>query len=174
MAAISLALALGKLADKPDYHRPAVAAVLAFVLTMTPALIPKAAALPRAVKGLRTNGSGLAYNYSQQQPGQIYFPANSLAVLQSEGKLYHLMQGLFTREVCGYPVSQEHFRSAIPPSFKALAVRGEHWYHKTLMTKYLSDYRYEVQLNDLPGFRVFVKTPAAVRDGVLVRDAVGQ
>ncbi|HUL54556.1 MAG TPA: hypothetical protein VLT83_14225 [Opitutaceae bacterium] len=70
--------------------------------------------------GLR-QGAALA----RQLPGQIYFPWNPLLTYFSDGRFYHVEDGLITRSIAGRPVPPAVVKSGLPP---ALCVVAYHRY----------------------------------------------
>ena len=68
----------------------------------------------------------------------------------AEGQLYHFDYGLYDREIAGFPVSAEHFRANIPPSFRLLCFPNTRNFEYTL--KYLPEFNRRVDVPELPGY----------------------
>jgi hypothetical protein len=68
------------------------------------------------ISGLR-QGAALA----RQLPGQIYFPWNPLLTYFSDGRIYHVEDGLMTRAIAGRPVPPAVVKAGLPPEMCVVA-----------------------------------------------------
>lgn len=76
--------------------------------------------------GLR-EGASLA----RQLPGEIYFPWNPLLTFFSEGRFYHVEDGLITRSLAGRPVPPSVVKAYLPPRMCVVA------YHRYAIDGYV-------------------------------------
>lgn len=106
-----------------------------------------------------------AYNYLKKHPGEAYFPTETLAHLESEGKHYHFEYGVYDRWLAGFPVSQSHFESHIPPHCDLICFPPD---SRTLVSakvfieRHLSDYQLSAPMPELPGWWCYRKKKSAV------------
>ncbi|MGF1937269.1 MAG: hypothetical protein RM347_023280 [Nostoc sp. ChiQUE02] len=102
----------------------------------------------------------VVYEYSQKNPGKVYFPWHPLSVLMAENKLYHIDSGPLDRYLAGYPISKDDFMAYIPENLTMIAIpawadtRGE--YGKFYL-HYLPDFTRKVEIPELSGFIIYTK-----------------
>lgn len=63
----------------------------------------------------------IAYRYSRQHPGEVYFPRLTLATYLAEGHFYHQSVGLIDRSLADFPISAAHLAANLPPGLRAVA-----------------------------------------------------
>lgn len=102
----------------------------------------------------------VVYEYSQKNPGKVYFPWHPLSVLMAENKLYHIDSGPFDRYLAGFPISKDDFMAYIPQNFTMIAIpawadtRGE---LGKFYLHYLPDFTHKIEVPELSGFIVYTK-----------------
>lgn len=85
------------------------------------------------------NLSPAAFAFSREHPGEVYFPWDPLATLQSEQRLYHFEYGIRDRLFAGVSPSAAHVAAGLPPRLRYVI------YPRTQVPRVMLD-RY------LPGF----------------------
>ena len=70
----------------------------------------------------RTPTSVEAYKYDRQNPGEVYFPSNSVATYLAEGKFYETDWGVLNLAVAGQSPKREDVFRYLPSEAKYLAV----------------------------------------------------
>jgi hypothetical protein len=70
-----------------------------------------------------------ACEISRLLPMQVWFPCNPLVTVFTEGRLYHVEDGLHVRALIGRPVTVSAGRSQLPPRFSAFVTlsHGSTW-----------------------------------------------
>jgi hypothetical protein len=70
-----------------------------------------------------------AFDLSRQFPCQIWFPWNPIVTVFSEGRLYHVEDGLYVRSLVGRPASESVSIEHLPPRCTAMAMsnQGSTW-----------------------------------------------
>ena len=58
---------------------------------------------------------------ARQLPGEIYFPWNPLLTYFSDGRFYHVEDGLITRSIAGRPVPLAVVNAHLPPAMCVVA-----------------------------------------------------
>jgi len=91
------------------------------LIGMLLAHLPLPIGIVRDLKLARTSNTQIAYDYERQHPGRAYFPINPLAVLLAEGRLTHLDDALWDRELAGFPISAEQLAAGVPSSYELVA-----------------------------------------------------
>ncbi|MDX1977120.1 MAG: hypothetical protein SFT94_05545 [Pseudanabaenaceae cyanobacterium bins.68] len=114
-----------------------------------------------AIANLNSNPQAIAYRYAKSHAGQVYFPFHPLAHLWAEGKLYHFHYGLYDRRLGGYALQPSHFFAHVPAQLQLVAFPPR--FPSRDLTKsppmqYLTEFRQQVQIAELPGWTVFIKT----------------
>lgn len=123
--AFFLVLSLTACLSSQAYHKSGLRIISQIVVTIVllwnlhPLAIRKT---PQAYRNLYSNPTQIAYSYMRLHPGTAYFPYNPLATLLAEGKVYHMDEQLYDREVAGYPVNEVQVRSGVPFNYEVLAV----------------------------------------------------
>lgn len=130
--------------------------------------------IPALLSHYEKNPVEQAYNYSKENPGNIYFPDIPLVSIMVEGKTYHSSLGLMDRMfyssvfynsssnliernlVEKYKVTNKHFKECIPSSFQFVAFPDENP-KNSMVLSYLPSFSRRVQLSELPGWIVFAK-----------------
>jgi hypothetical protein len=70
-----------------------------------------------------------ALDLSRELPGMVWFPWNPLVTVFSEGRLYHVEDGLYVRSLIGKTFSEPDDRKYLPERFAAITVsnHGSTW-----------------------------------------------
>ena len=71
--------------------------------------------------GLKKNPQQLAFDYALKNPGEVYFPRQTLSTLMAEGKLYHYSWELAGRRAAGHPIGEEQFKKHLPENMQRIA-----------------------------------------------------
>jgi hypothetical protein len=99
-----------------------------------------------------------AYRYARNHPGEAYFPWYPLSSLLGEGKMYHFAYGVFDRDLSGHRPTIEHFRSGIPDNVKYVCFEdSSSLIPESYFLSFLPDFRRTVELDELPGWRVYAR-----------------
>jgi hypothetical protein len=93
------------------------------------------------------------YAFSQEHPGEVYFPQFPLSVLLGENHLYHFAWGLSDRAEAGKPVSGPYFHQYIPPNAKVAAM--VEWVWNDEIFRYLGREVQRPDISGLPGFKFY-------------------
>ena len=103
----------------------------------------------------------VAYNYLRKHPGEVYFPMQPLAHLEAEGKSYHYVYGVYDRWLAGFPVSQSHFESHMPPHCKLICLPATDPEPldstELVIDRNMTDYEQSEPLPELPQFQCYRK-----------------
>jgi hypothetical protein len=62
----------------------------------------------------------LADQFARANPGRLWFPLDPLVTFYTDGKLYHVEDGLVTRFLAGYGVREQDFRRNLPAQLTAV------------------------------------------------------
>ena len=114
----------------------------------------------QAIPNFSHNVHQVVYEYSQKNPGKVYFPWHPFSVLMAENKLYHIDSGPLDRYLSGFPISKEDFLAYLPENFTMIAVptwakeRGE---QGQFYLHYLPEFNHKIEVPELSGFDVYVK-----------------
>jgi hypothetical protein len=92
----------------------------------------------------------MVMSFIREHRGEVYFPWNPLEHLLVEGKYYHFDYGLYDRELAGFAVSPEHFRSCTPQTPRLVCFPENANFQYAL--KYLTGYSQASDVKELPGF----------------------
>lgn len=130
------------------------------------------ARIPDLLSHYTNNPVEQAYIYSREHPGNIYFPDIPLISIMLEEKVYHSSLGLMDRTfyesvfydssanlidrnlVEKYKVTSRHFQEYIPSNFQFIAFSEEDSKNDMFLS-YLPAFSREIQLNELPGWKIF-------------------
>lgn len=63
-----------------------------------------------------------AYDWSQANPGEIWFPRLTWVGAMVDGRVAHQSVGLMDRALAGIPVTGDHLRAHLPPRVRAVAM----------------------------------------------------
>jgi hypothetical protein len=152
--AVELRAALSrKITDKTNSTAPIGMLALMLIGLCTLYYLPTLTRLPPFARQLYRNPQQIAYDYLKDHPGEVYFPNDPLPALMANGKLYHLAEGIHDRERAGYPLSEEHLRSGIPPNMKWIAILPG-----LPDVKYFPAYHKPIPVPDLPDWKVLGKS----------------
>jgi hypothetical protein len=105
------------------------------------------------LKNIPSNQHQVAYNYAKNHPNEAYFPWHPLSSLLAEKKLYHFAFGILDRELAGFPLSDRHFRAYLPSNLQLIAYPN--W--ASGFVKGLPEFSKKVEIDELPGWKVYVK-----------------
>lgn len=122
-----------------------------------------------------------AFDYAQKHPGTTYFPWHPLASLMGEGRYFHTAWGVMERESAGFPVSDAHFRDALPENLQRVAttdntplfgaIRSRQW--DDYLLRRLPELRCRVIVPELPGWAVLEQGPENCRSPAPLKSAPG-
>lgn len=113
------------------------------------------------LKDMWDNDHERVFQYARLHPGEVYFPSYPLSVLSAEGKLYHFAAGIDDLEWGGFPVSNEHFRSWLPPNLRAVVIRENSFGSQQFIDARFPEFVVSVRIPSMPGWIAFT------RDGAL-------
>ena len=107
-----------------------------------------------------------ALHYIERHRGEVYFPWNPLEHLIAEGQQYHFEYGVFDRVLAGHPLSDEHFRSHIPPNTRLVCYPPRTTVGSRMTLMYLREFREQIRVDELPGWACYRRPePASPREG---------
>jgi len=96
------------------------------------------------------NQQELAYQYAKKNPGQVYYPWNTLSTLLAEGRVYHFEYGLQDRELAATRSPTLHFRRFVPPKLRQVCfppARQDEW-----TMRYLKEFTRRVEIQGTAGW----------------------
>ncbi|MBN1871983.1 MAG: hypothetical protein JW800_05360, partial [Candidatus Omnitrophica bacterium] len=155
-AGVSLAIAQHAAALNRNLIRRGLIILMAVLICLAS---PK---LWRAVKvkdTLTKNNEKVAYDYAIKHPDQIYLPANPLAGIMADGRLYHSLSGIREREWAGFQIDRECFMSNVPQDMRQVAFPKYAFLEdaREYMEAYLKEFSNETQIGELSGWIVYEK-----------------
>jgi hypothetical protein len=158
---VSLAASVGCAPDLAQVARRGVrAAGLTLLVVLMLARLPQYFGAASAIRSLRNNPVETSYLYILSHPAHVYFPWFVLSELMAEKRLYHFEYGVVDRELAGYPPTREHWSAYIPQAMDQVAF----WPTQDMQSlDYLPEFRTRVGVPQLPGWIVWERTPAPVR-----------
>ena len=108
---------------------------------------------------LSRNDNEAAYRYGKRHLNNVYYPANPLVCLITEGRLYHTLSGIREREWAGIYLDDECFKAHIPSKLEQVAFPpiSEPEEITTYMQVYLSEFTKRVEVPELKGWIVYEK-----------------
>jgi hypothetical protein len=123
--AISAVLWLGQMLvseAQPALLRSSLGVLLASALAVT--VVWKGALCHEKLKAQEhaaESSSQIAYDFSRESPGVVYFPWNPSAVMMAEKKGYHFDYGLVDRRAAGMPLTAAEFAAHFPQGATSVA-----------------------------------------------------
>jgi hypothetical protein len=102
---------------------------------------------------LRQSSSDIAYRYSLEHPGEVYFPFNQVSVFFAEHKFYHADWGLGDLLLGKVTFSDEEVRQHIPPTARYVAYPPEA--SSNCLVPFIAPNHLRQSLTELPNFSVF-------------------
>jgi hypothetical protein len=96
-----------------------------------------------------------AYRYDKQNPGQVYFPSNTVAVYFAEKKFYEAEWGVMNLTISGQPLERADALRYLPPQAKYLAVAKPYGIPEYLVPFFMP-HRIRAHVDGLDNFLVFV------------------
>lgn len=133
---------------------------------------PLLTGIGRAAKGLRTTNQAVAFAYMQAHPGAGYFPWFPLAQLESDGRVYNGMYGLWNHVAGGVAPTDAEFRAQVPAGmqFVGFSAKNGPWVSGLNFLTYLPEYACATSDPELPGFTLYVTRANAAARGIACDD----
>ena len=109
---------------------------------------------PRIAMMRRTPAAMEAYRYDKKNPGEVYFPSNSMAVYLAEGKLYETDWGVMNPDLAGHPLSRQDIFRYLPDEARYIASpRDFAWVDH--LSPHVAPHYIQVDLPGLEDFSVY-------------------
>jgi hypothetical protein len=102
----------------------------------------------------RTPAAMEAYRYDKKNPGEVYFPSNSMAVYLAEGKLYETDWGVMNPDLAGHPLGRQDIFRYLPDGARYIASpRDFAWVDH--LSSHVAPHYIQVDLPGLEDFSVY-------------------
>lgn len=99
-----------------------------------------------------------AIRFAEHHPGEAWFPWYPLANVMAEDKLYHFAYGLFDRDLAGYRPRDLRELCGLPKNLRYVCFEeAGNLIPESYFLSYLPGFRRLMQLEELPGWRVYVR-----------------